>query len=77
MHLIAIICNSSGRYGTSETNLENWLTSGLQRVHFLVRGLLVGRSSHAGSEIGLFLDEFAQFNPRQALHQNPTLSSGY
>ena len=23
---IAITCNSSGRYGTSETNLENWLT---------------------------------------------------
>jgi len=37
---IAITCNSSGRYGTRETNLENWLT----RCAWKCVDFLVGRN---------------------------------
>src|ERR1017187_5919792 len=58
---IAITCNSSGRYGTSETNLENWLTRSACSAS-------ISRSEETGS-----LSRFTcarKYGSRQSLHQH-------
>ena len=68
---IAITCNSSGRYGTSETNLENWLTRCACSASIRLSG--VHRSASrvtCGDEIRLALGELAELDARQPLHQH-------
>ena len=57
---IAITCNSSGRYGTSETNLENWLATWACKTYQDPGpdAITVGQAPDPRGQVGLALDEF-------------------